>query len=211
MQIHQLVLGDYQTNCYCLTATQTSKDCVIIDTGLAAEPLVDLLKEKALNPVALILTHGHADHIAGVGLVRKSWPDVKVVIHKNDAEMLNNPVENLSALAGVVFKSAPAEIIIEQEKTIALGGIEFEVLHTPGHTQGGVSLYCKKEGVVFVGDSLFAGSIGRTDFPGGDCGQLVSGIKQKLLSLPGETKVLPGHGPATTIAIEKQSNQYLIT
>ena len=209
MKIHTLILGDFQTNSYCLTATDTAKDCVIIDTGLACQPLIDFLNQNDLNPLALVLTHGHADHIAGVNLLRESFPEIKVAIHKDDADMLAKASMNLSMLTGTSFKTAPADIVIEKECPVSFASIEFDVLHTPGHTLGGISLVCKEAGAVFVGDTLFAGSIGRTDFPGGDFNQLIAAIKQKLLTLPGQTKVYPGHGPATTIATEKQYNQYV--
>ena len=209
MKIHTLILGDYQTNSYCLTANDTAKDCVIIDTGLASQPLIDFLKHNDLNPSALILTHGHADHIAGANLLRESFPDIKVVIHKDDADMLTKASKNLSMLTGQLLKTAPADIIIETEGPIAFADIEFDVLHTPGHTLGGISLVCKEACAVFVGDTLFADSIGRTDFPGGDFNQLIASIKQKLLTLPDKTNVYPGHGPATTIETEKQHNQYV--
>jgi len=116
---------------------------------------------------------------------------------------------NLSALSGVPFKTSPADIIIDAEGPQTFAGVEFQILHTPGHTPGGVSLYSKSEGVVFVGDALFAGSVGRTDFPGGDFNQLITAIKTKLLTLPDETRVYSGHGPATTIANEKRTNPFL--
>jgi len=116
---------------------------------------------------------------------------------------------NLSAFSGMPFKTGPADIIIEAESPLIFAGMEFQILHTPGHTPGGISLYSEKEGVVFVGDALFAGSIGRTDFPGGDSNQLIAAIKTKLLTLPEDTTVYSGHGPATTIATEKRTNPFL--
>ncbi len=209
MKIHTIILGDYQTNSYCLTANDTAKDCVIIDTGLASQPLIDFLNQNDLNPRALILTHGHADHIAGVNLLRETFPHIKVAIHKDDADMLTEASKNLSMLTGAHFKTAPADIIIEAEGPISFADLEFDILHTPGHTLGGISLICKQARAVFVGDTLFADSIGRTDFPGGDFDQLIAAIKQKLLTLPDQTNVYPGHGPATTIETEKQHNQYI--
>ena len=156
-----------------------------------------------------MLTHGHADHIAGLNLLREKWPGIKVAIHTDDAGMLTNPMTNLSVMTGVSFSAEAAEIIIEAEGEVALGPITFEVFHTPGHTPGGICLYCRDEGVVFAGDTIFASSIGRTDFPGGNYEQLIESIKSKLLVLPDETKVYTGHGPATTIGTEKECNQYL--
>ncbi|RKY08810.1 MAG: MBL fold metallo-hydrolase, partial [Planctomycetota bacterium] len=201
--------GDYQTNSYCLTADASATDCLIIDTGLQSEPLIEYLKKNNLNPVAAVFTHGHIDHIDGLALLRKNWPDIKVAIHKADAAMFEDGKLNLSALSGVPFKTSPADIIIDAEGPQTFAGVEFQILHTPGHTPGGVSLYSKSEGVVFVGDALFAGSVGRTDFPGGDFNQLITAIKTKLLTLPDETRVYSGHGPATTIANEKRTNPFL--
>ena len=209
MNIKTFVLGDYQTNSYCLTATESAKDCLIIDTGLQSQPLINFLKENELNPVAAVFTHGHIDHIDGLALLRANWPNIKVAIHKDDASMLQDGRLNLSALSGVPFKTSPADIIIETEASMTFTGMKFHILHTPGHTSGGISLYSESDGVVFVGDALFAGSIGRTDFPGGDFNQLIASIKSKLLTLPEDTKVYPGHGPATTIATEKRTNPFL--
>ena len=209
MKIQQLILGDFETNCYCLTASDSAKECLIIDTGLGPEPLIDFLRANELNPAAVIFTHGHADHITGASLLRENYPDIKVAIHRNDAKMLTSCVKNMSILSGKAFTVEPANVIIEAEGPISFANLQFEVLHTPGHTQGGICLYSETEEVVFVGDTLFAGSIGRTDLPGGDFNQLITAIKEKLLTLPPRTKVLPGHGQETTIQNEKQFNQYL--
>ncbi len=210
MIIDILVIGDFETNCYCLRENENSRDCVIIDTGLDETELIDFLVEKQLNPLALILTHGHIDHIAGLNAMRNKYPEIKVYIHKLDAESLSDPKGNLSFMTGGSFTTKPADHIVEDGDTIEQGGIKLEVLHTPGHTPGGISLYCPEDDVVFSGDALFADSVGRTDFPGGSMSQLVKAIKQKLLTLPDKTKVYPGHGPSTTIAREKNYNQYLI-
>jgi glyoxylase-like metal-dependent hydrolase (beta-lactamase superfamily II) len=210
MKIDTLVLGDFQTNCYVVRADEGSRDCVVIDPGLSPEPLHDFLAERDLNPVAVLLTHGHADHIAGLNMLRKHWPGVPAVIHAGDAPMLTNPVGNLSIVTGTPFTCEAADVIIDEEGPIEYANLRFEILHTPGHTPGGICLYCPEEGVVFAGDALFAGSIGRTDFPGGDYEQLIEGIREKLLNLPDDTTVRTGHGPATTIGTERHGNQYLM-
>lgn len=209
MKIDCFALGDYQTNCYVLRNSEQDKDCLVIDTGFDSGRLVNFLHEQELNPVALVLTHGHIDHIAGVSLLRDNYPDIKVYIHKFDADMLEEPLSNLSAMTGAAFAAAPADVTIDDGDMIESAGIKLQVLHTPGHTPGGISLYSAESGLVFVGDALFADSVGRTDFPGGSMTQLVNGIKDKLFTLPEETQVYPGHGPATTIAREKAHNQYL--
>lgn len=218
MKIDRLILGAYQTNCYILCAGETAKDCLIIDTGLEAGELVDFLQRHELNPVAVVLTHGHADHITGVAPLRENYPDIKVYIHKLDAKMLTETDSNMFAFVRHPFRNSPADFLIEEPNVIEEADIKLKVLHTPGHTPGGISLYSprplqkgrgsKDEGIVFVGDTLFADSVGRVDL-GGNMTQLIKSIKEKLCTLPDETAVYPGHGPITTIAQEKANNPYL--
>jgi hydroxyacylglutathione hydrolase len=209
MKIDRLILGAYQTNCYVLRASGAAKDCLIIDTGLEAGQLVDFLEAHKLNPVAVVLTHGHADHVAGLAALRNRFPDIKVYIHKLDAEMLTGEKDNLSAMAGLPFSCKPADFSLEEGDVINQANIKLDVLHTPGHTPGGICLYSKDEEIIFVGDTLFADSVGRTDMPGGSATKLIKSIKEKLCPLPDETIVYPGHGPVTTIAQEKESNPFL--
>jgi glyoxylase-like metal-dependent hydrolase (beta-lactamase superfamily II) len=209
MQVDQLIMGAFETNCYALRESDGATDCVIVDAGLDGAGLVGFLQERKLNAVALVLTHGHADHIAGVVELRKSFGSLKVYIHQLDAGMLTGEQDNLSVLAGGTFRAEPADFLVVESDRIEQAEISLEVLHTPGHTRGGISLYCRDEGVVFAGDTLFAGSVGRTDFPGGNMRQLITNIREKLLVLPDETVVYPGHGPATTIAQEKAYNPFV--
>ena len=213
MHIDKLILGAYETNSYVLRSNAAAEDVLIIDTGLTPLPLINFLKQNELNPVALILTHGHADHIAGVTPLRQNFSDIKVAIHPCDAPMLVSAGKNLSNLAGVNIETDPAEVIIKTEEPLEFAGLTLNVLLTPGHTPGGICLYSQPGSVVFTGDTLFAGSIGRTDFPGYDVEkcftQLVGNINAKLTALPQDTKVLPGHGPETTIKNEKKHNPYL--
>ena len=216
MKIQTLILGVYQTNCYIRQVTRAMLrksdavvDCLIIDPGLQAEELIDFLREHKLNPVAVALTHGHADHIAGLAFLHEDFPDVEVYIHKLDAEMLTEPGQNLSALAGETVTTRPADFLLQDGDIIERAGVKLQVLHTPGHTPGGICLYAQDEGIVFTDDTLFAESVGRTDFPGGDMDQLTDAIRRKLLTLPGTTKVYPGQGPTTTIAEEKKHNPFL--
>ena len=209
MKIDRLILGDFETNCYVLRDSSTPHDCLLIDTGLDPEPLLDFLERNKLTPAALILTHGHADHIAGVEPLRKIFPAIVVYIHKLDAEMLTNAAANLSIMAGSSLTAKKADHFVEDGDILEKIEIKLRVIHTPGHTPGGICLYCEKDGVIFVGDTLFAGSIGRTDFPNGDMRQLISGIKSKLFKLPENTTVYPGHGPETTIGQEMAENPFL--
>ena len=208
MIIDRLMLGAYETNCYVLRSSETARDCLIIDAGLGAGKLINFLKEHELNPLAVVLTHGHIDHIAGVAALRTEFPDIRVHIHKLDADMLTEPHTNLSAMTGGNFSIEPAEFSLDEQSIIEQAGVKLSVLHTPGHTRGGICLYSEDEGIVFTDDALFADSIGRTDFPNGNMSQLLNGIKEKLFTLPDETKVYPGHGPITSIAHEKSNNPF---
>jgi hydroxyacylglutathione hydrolase len=208
MKIDYLILGGYQTNCYVLRKDDSAKDCLIIDPGLEAEELIEFLNEEKLNPVAVVLTHGHVDHIAGVATLRDRFAQIKVYIHNLDAEMLTNPNINLSAMSGMAIVSEAEDVSLKERDVIDMAGVKLLVLHTPGHTPGGISLYSKQADVVFVGDTLFADSIGRTDFPGGSMSQLLNSVREKLFTLPERTEVYPGHGPATTIAAEKAHNPF---
>ena len=209
MKIDHLILGAYETNSYVLRDSDTATDCLVIDTGLDIGGLIDFLEERQLNPVAIVLTHGHVDHIGGVTALRSRFPGMKVGIHKLDAEMLTEPQANLSAMTGAPLRTEPEDFSLAEQDVVEQAGVELLVLHTPGHTPGGVCLYSKNNGVAFVGDTLFADSVGRTDFPGGSMSQLTRSIREKLFALPDETRVYPGHGPATTIGHEKAYNPFL--
>lgn len=209
MKIDRLILGAFETNCYVVRDSDSATECLIIDAGLQADRLIDFLGRHKLNPVAVILTHGHADHIAGVALLRQSFPRIKVHIHKLDAQMLTQPEHNLSAFAGEPITTGPADSLLQDGDIIEQAGVKLQVLHTPGHTPGGICLYSKDEEIVFTNDTLFAESVGRTDFPGGSTSRLIKSIRGKLLTLPEQTKVYPGHGPVTTIAHEKAGNPFL--
>jgi hydroxyacylglutathione hydrolase len=209
MEIDGLVLGSYQTNCYILREDESVKECLVVDTALEAGGLIDFLDERKLDPVAVVLTHGHADHITGVELLRGKFPGIKVFIHKLDAEMLTGALSNLSLMAGRKFSTDPADCALEEGDVVEQAGVRLKVLHTPGHTPGGICLYSEDEGIVFSGDTLFCAGVGRTDFPGGSMTRLLKSIREKLLILPDETVVYPGHGPVTTIAQEKATNPHL--
>ncbi len=208
MEIECLVLGDFATNCYVVRVNGELKECLVIDPGFSPGPLLDFLKEKELQPVKILLTHGHCDHIAGIEELQNKFGAIPVCVSSEDAKMLEDAKLNLSWMTGM-FIRLKADEQLAQGDEVGLDGLEFKVLATPGHTTGGVSFYSKQESVVFSGDTLFAGSIGRDDFPGGDRGVLLASIRDKLLTLPEETKVYSGHGPITTIGEEKQGNPFL--
>ncbi len=194
--IHKLVLGQYQTNCYVLQPTAKQGECVIIDTSLdEMAPLMKYLKTEAMQPAAVICTHGHDDHINGVDQLHERYPGIRIYVHRDDAESFNGKV--------------PHEVltIIEKEDLIAPAGIHLQVMPIPGHSPGSICLYSRQEKAVLVGDVLFKGSIGKSS--DSNMPILVKGIKEKLLALPDETVIYPGHGPATTIEHERQLNPFL--
>ncbi len=209
MYVRHLALGDYQTNCYILTSPENSDNCMLVDPGYGVEVLMSFLTEQHWNPVRILLTHGHSDHIAGISTLKKHFPDVKVAISTKDADMLTDPMKNLSAMLGLNVKPGAADELLKEGDIISFYDFKLEVVETPGHTAGGICFLNREEHVAITGDTLFAGSIGRTDFPGGNYNQIISSIKDKLMVLPPDTSVHPGHGMSSTIAQEASWNEYL--
>lgn len=210
VNIKCFTLGPFQTNCYVVDSG--GPECWIVDASFQPAAMIAWIRSKGLAPKALILTHAHVDHIAGVAEVRAAFPGVPVLIHGAESAWLNDPMLNLSAMmGGDVTAPGPDREIVEGD-VLELGESRWKVLHTPGHSPGGITLWCEDSdagSVAIVGDSLFAGSIGRTDFPGSAFETLERSIQEKLYTLPETTKVYPGHGPATTVGREKQSNPYV--
>ena len=208
MQVDCLPLGDFETNCYIVRENPQTRECLIIDPGFSPEPLMELLQQNVWQPQRIILTHGHCDHIAGIKKLRETFGPIPVGVSAADQAMLTNDKENLAWMTGGLLKLDQPDVIFHPGDVLILGELELKVLPTPGHTPGGVSFYCEKAAAVFVGDALFAGSIGRTDFPGGNLNILLNGIRQQIFTLPEPTTVYPGHGPATTVAHEKKTNPF---
>ncbi|WP_040208022.1 MBL fold metallo-hydrolase [Neobacillus jeddahensis] len=208
MKWQQLPLGPLQTNCYIVE--NTDRTCLIFDPGEEGKKLIQLLNKRKLKPMAIMLTHAHFDHIGAVNMVRDEY-NIPVYLHKQEENWLGDPALNGSQLFMHVnaIMVNPADNIINKEGTMTIGGFEFHVFHTPGHSPGSVSFYFEEDEFVISGDALFQGSIGRTDLPGGNQSQLLKSIHDKLLSLPEETYVLSGHGPVTSIGEEMDSNPFL--
>ncbi len=187
------------------------RDCLVIDPGLEPALLIEAIESHQLTPAALLITHGHSDHIGGNAALKRRWPDCPIVIGTVDAEKLTDPKKNLSAQFGKPIVSPPADRLVNEGDTIEYAGYALEVREIPGHSVGHVVFICRDldPPLVFGGDVLFAGSVGRTDFPDGDFEQLATGIREKLFILPDETIVLSGHGPATTIGEEKRTNPFV--
>ncbi len=208
LKIIAMVLGPLATNGYIVFDEET-KNAMIIDPADEAKKLNDTLKKHDLTLKKIVLTHAHADHIGALNELREQYPDVPVIMHPADTEYMSDPVLNLSAYQFGDIICEPADEYVSAGDTITLDSISLEVRETPGHTPGGISLYAADPGVVFSGDALFNGSVGRTDFKNGSMEVLLKGIREELMTLPDETLVLSGHGPATTIGKERQWNPFL--
>lgn len=187
------------------------RESLVVDPGFLTEPLMEHLKSLNLRPAAILNTHGHSDHIAGNRAIKRAFPEAPIVIGRGEAHLLVDPEANLSSLFGLPITSPPADLIVHHGDRLNLAGIALEVREIPGHSPGSVVFVAIDEVPPFVigGDVLFAGGIGRFDFPGGDGRMLVSGIRDKLFDLPDETRVYPGHGPKTTIGQERRQNPYV--
>ncbi|KIL75295.1 MBL fold metallo-hydrolase [Bacillus badius] len=203
----QLPLGPLQTNCYILSGEDG--ECIVFDPGAEGEKLVQWLNENRLQPLAVLLTHAHFDHIGAVEQVRQAF-NVPVYLHKEEAEWLTDPSLNGSARFQFgEISSQPADHLLDEEESLTIGRFSFRLFHTPGHSPGSISYFFEEGNAVFAGDTLFMGSIGRTDLPGGNHEQLLQSIHNHLLTLPEEAIVLPGHGPATMIGDEMERNPFL--
>ena len=208
-RIARFPLGMFQTNCYVVSQAATPGRCWIVDASFEPEAMIEYVKSQGLTPEMLVLTHAHVDHIAGVRELRAAFPSLPIVIHALEEAWLTDPMLNLSGLSGMPVTSPTATSLLGEGQTLRWGGGEWKVLHTPGHSPGSVTLVNDAEGVAFVGDALFNGSIGRTDFPGCSFETLERSIRTKLYALADETTIFPGHGPESTIGRERRMNPFV--
>ncbi|MCP5003885.1 MAG: MBL fold metallo-hydrolase [Planctomycetes bacterium] len=213
LEIKKLQIGPLGSCCYILS-TSGSSDAMIIDPGGDAGQIIKLLEEKGLRLTTLINTHGHGDHIGANKELKIVFPESNICIHRDDAEMLTDPFKNLSLLGGVRYSSPPADKILFHRDKVEFGGYTLEVLHLPGHTPGGIGLYVDRSSdgevpVLFSGDTLMERGIGRTNLPGGSHDSIVHSITNSIFTLNEKTIVNPGHGPATTVKIEKERLGFL--
>jgi hydroxyacylglutathione hydrolase len=210
LQIDPVISAAFEENCY-IARIEGKGDCLVIDPGLDPGEIIERLDSLGATPAAILNTHGHSDHIAGNGALKRRWPECPIVVGAGDAPKLTDAMQNLSGAFGLPLVSPPADRTVKEGDTVSYAGIELEVREIPGHTAGHIVYLFRdhEPPVVFVGDVIFAGSIGRTDFPDGDFQQLLDGIRTKLFTLPDETVLLSGHGPATTVGQEKRDNPFV--
>jgi glyoxylase-like metal-dependent hydrolase (beta-lactamase superfamily II) len=195
----------------CSAEAVKGSPCWIIDPSFGPEPVIEHARERGLRPVAIVLTHAHGDHIAGVDEVLRAFPGppLPVLLHEAEREWLSDPVKNLSFLGGMPITARGPTGTLAEGRDLELDGMRWRVLHTPGHSPGGITLHHEASKLAIVGDTLFAGSIGRSDFPGSDAEALEASIRRKLYTLPEDTTIYPGHGPPSTIGRERRTNPFV--
>ncbi len=204
MLIKSLVVGPLQVNCF-VVADEKTGESMVIDPGDEPDRIIDVIKGNGLKVKYIICTHAHFDHVGGITEI-KDETDAKIVIHQAERELYNSAMDQ-AAFWGYELEPLPEpDMFVNEGDKIEIGHLSFEVFHSPGHSPGGICLY--GEGVVFTGDTLFAGSVGRTDFYGGDINKLKKSFL-RLMSLPPDTKVFCGHGPLSIISREKASNFFM--
>lgn len=208
MKIMYMVLGPFMTNTYILYNEETMEG-LVVDPSFSPEHYIKAIEEKKIHLTSIFLTHAHVDHMAGMNELRKAFPEARMYMDKRDRPFLRDPERNLSYMFPTPTLVDDADVWVKDGDEIETSGYTFQVIDTSGHTPGGISFYLKKEGIVFTGDSLFQGSIGRTDFPGGSMKELTGSIRKNLFALPDSTVVLSGHGEQTTIGQEKRTNPFL--
>lgn len=203
--IEELVVGPLATNCYIVSCTESS-EAIIIDPGGDAGSISEAVSGSGVKPVKVVLTHGHSDHMAAAPKLMREY-GIGLALHGDDIVTMKKSVEDAPMWGLGKVEHAEVDTILSAGDRIRFGGVSASVVHTPGHTIGGISILLP--GVVFAGDTLFAGSIGRTDFFGGDMKTLLDSIRRELFVLPDDTVVFCGHGPSTLIGEEKRHNPFL--
>ncbi|MGI2326585.1 MBL fold metallo-hydrolase [Planococcus sp. YIM B11945] len=208
LKINQLELGPVQTNCYIII--NDSNECLIFDPGEESGKIIALLKKKDWKPLAILLTHAHFDHIGAIDDLREAY-EIPVYLHELEKDWLSRPNLNGSGKYDMVpdYRMNAADVLLSGEKQLQIGSFTMDLFHTPGHSPGSVTYSFKDEGFAIVGDTLFRGSIGRTDLIDGSEKKLLQSIRESLLTMPNHMVLFPGHGPDTTPEQEKNSNPFL--
>jgi len=209
-QLATLQVGDLSTNCYVVSAAPPG--ALVIDA--AAEPgrIIAHLEAKGLVPEMVVATHGHADHIGANAELKRRYGEMEIAVGRDDAPALTSARLNMSVFVGMSITSPPADRLLSDDDVLTVAGVTFRVIALAGHSPGGIGLFVEElDGVpaLFAGDTLFAGSVGRCDIAGGDWPALARSIRERIFTLPDDTVVYPGHGPATTVGEEKTSNPFV--
>ncbi len=206
--VEAFTLGPFATNCY-IVREPAGAECWIVDASFEPGAMIERVQALSLRVAAIVLTHAHVDHVAGLGEVKAAFREAPILIHAAERDWPADPMLNLSAAMGEPVSAPAPDRLLEGGEDLTLGASRWRVIHTPGHSPGGITLHCAEAGTAIVGDTLFADSIGRFDLPGGDEKTLLRSIRELLYTLPDDTVALPGHGPSTTIGREKRSNPYV--
>ena len=206
LELQQCVLGPVYTNCYIAINKETG-EALIIDPADSPSKIELKVNAMGARPVAVLLTHGHFDHIMGVEAVREKY-QIPVYACRQEEEMLREPSVNMTDQMGKSCSIRP-DVFLDDLQVFEAAGFSIQMIHTPGHTKGSCCYYLKEEGVLFSGDTLFCGSVGRTDFPGGSASQIRDSLHRLLAALPDDTSVYPGHDTSTTIGYEKRYNPFV--
>lgn len=206
LELQQCVLGSVYTNCYIAKNKETG-EALIIDPADSPSKIELKVNAMGARPVAVLLTHGHFDHIMGVEAVREKY-QIPVYACRQEEEMLREPSVNMTDQMGKSCSIRP-DVFLDDLQVFEAAGFSIQMIHTPGHTKGSCCYYLKEEGVLFSGDTLFCGSVGRTDFPGGSASQIRNSLHRLLAALPDDTSVYPGHDTSTTIGYEKRYNPFV--
>ncbi len=211
VQMEPIVDSVFGENAY-VVFEKPGGSCWIIDPSFEPQPrqIAEVVAENSLQPAAILITHCHGDHIVGIDAIKQHWPQIKLHVPSLEIGWLTNARMNLSADFGMALRiAAPVDHALEPGESLQLDSLTWQVLDASGHSPGSLAYYCPAGKVLITGDALFAGSIGRTDFPGSDHEQLLSNIRNNLLSLPDDVVIHPGHGPATTVSRERATNPFL--
>lgn len=201
-----LTVGPNETNCY-LVSQSHGRDCLVIDPGAEADKIIKAAADEQLRIKTIVLTHAHYDHIGAVSKLQEAT-HATLCLHKDEAAVLEDPIKNLSTYIGTEAISLKTSCLLEDGELLEVGGVNFKIIHTPGHTPGSISILAGL--ALFCGDLIFQGSVGRTDLPGGDSDLLHRSVHEKIMTLNDEITIYPGHGPATTLGWERWHNPFLV-
>lgn len=208
LNIKTIIVGPFEVNCYLVWDDQ-SADAVIIDPGADDDHIIKAIEQAGCTPRAILLTHGHGDHIAAVAAVKEHY-NIPLYVGDGEEKLLSSPSANVSAMLGIPIVAPAPDVKLKDEDVVSLGSLRFLALLTPGHSPASICYLHERDGVLFCGDALFQGSIGRTDLPGGSFEVLMESIRAKILTLPDSVVCYPGHGPRTTVGAERRSNPFIL-